>query len=154
RFQRALEFELCLAVDVDWLLRMIFCDRHLNRSTVGRAGRRENNMPYAMVFHCRQQIHSSNDVCLPIELRFFRRLADQGLSREVKNAVDPAIPEIFLEIGEAADVAFEGRRLLNKRSMSGGEIVEYDRFQACGFQGLYRMTADVTGAAGDKNHET
>jgi hypothetical protein len=107
-----------------------------------------------MVLHCRQQIHSSDDIRLPIKFRLFRGLADQRFACKVQHAGDLISAEGFLEISGLADIAFERRRILHERSMSGGKVIENDRVKACCFEGLYSVTANLAGAASDENHPT
>ena len=72
----------------------------------------------------------------------------------MKHAIDFISGENFVEIGGAADVAFECCGVLHERSMSGGKVIKNDRVKAGGFQRLYRVTANIAGTAGDENHAT
>jgi hypothetical protein len=111
-------------------------------------------MPNAMISHRGQQIHSARDICLPIQFRLFRRLTDQCLAREVKNAVNLVSAESLIEIRRITDIAFDCGSSLYERSMSGGKVIEYDRFEPRRFQRLYRVTTNISGTAGYKNHVT
>ena len=107
-----------------------------------------------MVLHGRQQIHSSDDIRLPVQFRLFRGLTNQRFSSEMEYAINLICAENFIEIGRIADIAFERRRVLHERPMPGGKVIENDRVKPCCFQGLYGVTADIAGAAGDQNHLT
>ena len=111
-------------------------------------------MPHAMISHRSQQIHSASDIRLPIQFRLFRRLTDQCLAREVKNAVNLVSAEGLIEIRGITNVAFDCGCSFYERSMSGGKVIEYDRFETRRFQRLYRVATNISGTAGYKNHVT
>src|SRR5262245_30201730 len=77
---------------------------------------------------------------------------NQGLAGKMQHTFDTIVSKRALEAFRIAEVAFYQRCVADEITMTGGEIVEDERFESAGAQGGYCMAADVTRTACYENH--
>ena len=76
-------------------------------------------MLHASILHRVQQIHAAEKVRLVIDLRFLRRLADEGLTCKMKNAFDGVLIEDVSEVRWITEVSLDERSFFDEGAVPG-----------------------------------
>jgi hypothetical protein len=71
----------------------------------------------------------------------------------MQDTLDGVFIEHARNIVRIAEIAFTGRNSFCKRSVSGREVIEDDWLKSRAFQRFDSVASNVSGAAGDKNHD-
>ncbi len=149
--ERTLDRELRLAVAVDRLLRMRFCDRRLDRLAVGRAGRRKDEEGDRFGGHGLEDAEGAADVVAVVARRFADRFAHIEKGREMHHRLDLVSADRRPDCAGIQDVPFDQVAVTHGVAMARGQIVEHHRLVSGGRERLAGVAPDVTGAAGHQH---
>src|SRR5678815_6019904 len=100
-----------------------------------------------------RQIHSAGDIGCVVHFRPSVRFRNERLSREVQDAFDGVSFKSALQILRIADIAFYEFVIPDEVAMSGGEVVEDQRFETALTQRGHGVTADVSRAPRHEDHD-
>ncbi len=146
-----LDRELRLAVRIHRHLKLIFGDGDLGWLAVRRAGRREDDVPDAVVDHRIEQRQRVDDVVMKILARMDDRLADVRVRREMNDRRDFVLLDHAIDERAVSEVAFLERAPLDRPLVSVHEVVEHDRLEPRPGHQFGGVTSDVTRAPSDQD---